>query len=405
MTASPFSFLRPYFKRRNKKTARAAGQTTWTPPQLGAHYSFPNPGPKPLTGIALIELGGGYTQADIDATFQAYGLPSPTVTFVSIGGATNTPDGPDGAQGEVMLDIACAGGATLGKAPLYVVTGANTTAAFVAAIQWAANSPDLMDVSISWGGPENSWSSEDAASMEAALASCVAAGKNVFVAAGDTGSSDGETGSNVDFPGSSLSAIDCGGTSTPQTGPAVVWNDGTAGGATGGGVSELFSRPAFQASVAQAIPGSGRGCPDVASNADPDTGFPLTVAGQAEVYGGTSAAAPMWAALSCLMRSVGAPFTVEQLYANPTAFTDITSGNNGTYIAKTGYDLCTGLGTPVGTLLVAGVSGTGTAPPPPPPPPGTVLGTIQNPAPIPAWGRVRFKTPFAIPAGPITLSM
>ena len=176
----------------------------------------------------------------------------------------------------------------------------------------------------------------------------------IICAAGDNGSTDGENGPHVDFPASSPHVLGCGGTSLPALSPSseVVWNDGTAGGATGGGVSALFALPSWQAKAG--VPGGKmRGVPDVAGCADPNTGWLVPVdAGGNSVIGGTSAVAPMWAAVAAyLMQSLkvsGLSSFAAALYGlGGGAFRDITSGNNGTYAAKNGYDCCTGLGAPV----------------------------------------------------------
>src|SRR5207302_11428106 len=106
---------------------------------------------------------------------------------------------------------------------------------------------------------------------------------------------------------------------------------------------------------------TGRGVPDVAANADPATGYQVLVDGQSMVIGGTSAVAPLWAALVArLAQSLGKSFGLvqTQLYANAKAgqaqpgFRDITSGNNGSYDAGPGWDACTGLGVPDGEALI-----------------------------------------------------
>ena len=106
----------------------------------------------------------------------------------------------------------------------------------------------------------------------------------------------------------------------------------------------------------------GRGVPDVAGDADPATGYQVLVDGKQAVIGGTSAVAPLWAALVCrLAEAAGQRFGLLQplLYAgvSPGAttagFRDITNGNNGAYAAGPGWDACTGLGVPDGTALLA----------------------------------------------------
>jgi len=155
----------------------------------------------------------------------------------------------------------------------------------------------------------------------------------------------------------------------PATGDVsaeTVWNDGPGGGATGGEVSDTFGLPSWQASAGvpsrAASAYSGRGVPDVAGNADPVTGYQVRVDGQSQVVGGTSAVAPLWAALICrLAQATGKSFGLIQplLYAGVSAgttaagFRDITQGNNGAYTAGPGWDACTGLGVPDGAALAA----------------------------------------------------
>jgi kumamolisin len=207
------------------------------------------------------------------------------------------------------------------------------------------------------------------------MSDAAALGVTVCVAAGDNGSGDGQSGTHVDFPASSPHALACGGTSlrgnagTGVISSETVWNDGGSGGATGGGVSDTFGLPSWQASAgvparAGAAAGSaaGRGVPDVAGCADPVTGYQVRVDGQATVIGGTSAVAPLWAGLiSRLAQSTGKPFGLiqPQLYAGVSAgtaapgFRDITSGSNGAYAAGPGWDACTGLGSPEGSTLLS----------------------------------------------------
>jgi kumamolisin len=146
--------------------------------------------------------------------------------------------------------------------------------------------------------------------------------------------------------------VGCGGT-TLRTASEVVWNESAAGeGATGGGFSAHFSMPSYQDGV---VTGDGRGVPDVAGNADPTTGYLIRFDGSDQVIGGTSAVAPLWAALTALANqrngaNAGAPHA--RLYASPAAFRDITSGDNDGFSATKGWDACTGLGSPEGAAIV-----------------------------------------------------
>ncbi len=367
----------------------AAVQTSYTPPQVAGIYQFPAGTDGTGQTIGIIELGGGFSQSDLSTYFSELGLATPSVTAVGVDGASNVPDqDPQGADAEVLLDIEMAGSVAPGAAQL-VYFAPNTDQGFIDAVTTAVQAqPTPTAVSISWGAPESSWTAQSMTALDEAIADGVALGVTVTVAAGDNGSSDGVSDGqpHVDFPASSPHALGCGGTTLeadPTTGAVsseTVWNDGTTGGATGGGVSAVFALPAWQATAgvpAAPAGGTGRGVPDVAGNADPNTGYQVLVDGQQTVIGGTSAVAPLWAALAArLTQSLGSPLGLVQtaLYAGiepgtPVAgLRDITVGNNGAYSAGPGWDACSGLGVPIGTALLtrlsaAGASGTATGVP------------------------------------------
>lgn len=348
----------------------AAPSISYTPPQVAQAYDFPTGVNGQGQTIALIELGGGYAQSDITAYFAQLGITAPKVTSVGLDGATSAPTGdPNSADGEVLLDIEVAGSIAPG-ANIVVYFGPNTDQGFLDAITTAihdtTNNPTA--ISISWGGPESDWTSQATTNFDAAFADAATLGITVTAAAGDNGSSDGVTDglAHVDFPASSPHVLGCGGTALVASGTNIAsettWNDGSSGGATGGGVSDVFALPSWQQSAgvpASVNPGGriGRGVPDIAGDAAPGTGYQIMVDGQSAVFGGTSAVAPLWAALVALLnQSLGKPagFLNTLLYAQAKpALHDITSGNNGAYAARTGWDACTGLGSPDGAKLLA----------------------------------------------------
>ena len=356
--------------------APAAASTSYTPPQVATLYQFPAGTDGTGQTIAIIELGGGFGSSDLDPYFAGLGLPVPSVTAASVDGAVNQPgQDPSGADGEVLLDIEVAGSVAPGAVQV-VYFAPNTDQGFVDAVTTAVHAiPTPTVVSISWGQSEDSWTAQARTALDQAMADAAALGVTVCAAAGDNGSGDGQSGTHVDFPASSPHALACGGTSlrgnagTGVISSETVWNDGGSGGATGGGVSDTFGLPSWQASAgvpvsAGAAAGSaaGRGVPDVAGCADPVTGYQVRVDGQSMVIGGTSAVAPLWAGLiSRLAQSTGKPFGLiqPQLYAGVTAgtaapgFRDITSGSNGAYAAGPGWDACTGLGSPEGSTLLS----------------------------------------------------
>jgi kumamolisin len=346
-----------------------AVESSFTPPQLSAVYAMPAGTDGTGTTLAIIELGGGYTETDLRTYFAGIGVAEPRVRAVGVDGATNAPGGdPSGADGEVMLDIEVAGGLAPAT-DIAVYFAPNTDAGFLDAVSEAAHAdPTPTAISISWGQSEDQWTAQARTAMDAAFADAGALGVTVTAAAGDDGSADRVTDrrAHVDFPAASPGVLGCGGTTlsvNPTT--ETVWG-GAGRGATGGGVSQTFVLPAYQSSAGvpdQADTGRpGRGVPDVAAAADPATGYQVRVDGQDIVLGGTSAVAPLWAALVCrLVQALGRPLGQphQALYGParpgvaPPGFRDVTSGSNGAYRAGPGWDPCTGLGTPDGTALLA----------------------------------------------------
>jgi kumamolisin len=352
----------------------AAEASSYSPPQVAQLYQFPQGATGAGQTIALIELGGGYQQSDLTTFFSNLGINPPTVTAISVDSATNQPTGdPNSADAEVLLDIEVSGAVAPGAA-IAVYFAPNTTQGFLDAITTAVHdqttNPNV--ISISWGGAESTWTSQAMQSYDQAFQDAVALGVMVCTASGDDGSEDDQTDgqAHVDFPSSSPNVLSCGGTTLESSNGTiqseVVWNDGSGNGASGGGVSETFPLPAYQQSANVPVSVNtgfvGRGVPDVAGDADPDTGYNVEVDGQAIVVGGTSAVAPLWAGLIALLnqqlgKSVG--FLNNSIYGalSTTGFNDIVSGNNGAYSAGPGWDACTGWGSPIGTALLGGLGG------------------------------------------------
>jgi kumamolisin len=332
----------------------------YTPMNLASIYNVPTNYTGANQKVAFIELGGGFRQADLNNFFKSYGWSSvPTVQFVSVLGATNNPTTANSDDMEVMLDLTVAIGVAKGITPI-VYMAPNTTNGFIAAINKAIT--DRVNIiSISWGAPESYWSNSEITSMNNVIQSAASSNISVFVASGDSGASDGISGLNVDFPGSCPNATSCGGTTLRANGISYLsettWNDSY--GATGGGYSNKFVMPNFQAGMG--LVKNRRGVPDVAGNADPVSGILVPVDGGVYVIGGTSAVAPFWAGITAVMnealgRNLGFmnPIIYSKFKLNSTnrAFHDVTSGNNSGYVAKTGWDACTGCGTPNVTNLI-----------------------------------------------------
>jgi kumamolisin len=379
---------RPHFRAPRDGSAVAAAQShTYPPNQVADIYKFPAGTTGAGQTIAVIELGGGYSDSDLEAYFGGLGIGVPSVTAVGVDGGSNAPGSdPSGADVEVALDVDVIGAAAPGAAQV-VYFAPNSDSGFIDAISQAVQaSPAPIAISISWGQSEDSWTAQGRTAMDAAMADAAALGITVCVASGDNGSGDAvEDGQpHVDFPASSPHALACGGTKLLANGATgvisseVVWNETAANeGAGGGGVSDEFALPSWQedAGVPARAGGSGsgsgsgpggRGVPDVAGNADPATGYQIYSGGTAQVVGGTSAVAPLWAALiSRLAEASGQRFGLIQtrLYAGVTpggavpGFRDIVSGDNGAYTAGPGWDACSGLGSPDGTALLNRLQG------------------------------------------------
>lgn len=370
----------PHFRRisdlEGVPSAAAAPRASFSPAQIGQLYDFPSG----MTGqgqtVAIIELGGGFRQADLTTYFSRLGITRPSVMAVSVDHGKNAPAGPTSADAEVMLDIEVVGAVAPG-AKIVVYFAPNTDQGFIDSITTAVHDtvhrPSI--ISISWGSPEVSWTQASVQAMDQAFQAAAVMGVSVYCAAGDNGANDfppgpgSQPGNHADFPASSPHVVGCGGTHITVTGSSisseVVWND-PGGGATGGGFSTLFPRPTWQ----PAFPGqTGRGVPDVAGDASPQSGYAVRVDGQDSTIGGTSAVAPLWAGLTALLnQKLGRPlgFSNATLYGQAPstgAFVDITSGNNNGFDAGPGWDPCTGLGRPDGSKLLAALSGVGAAAP------------------------------------------
>jgi kumamolisin len=353
--------FRAHFRATGTGSAAAAQGTSYSPNQVADLYGFPADTTGAGQTIAVIELGGGFSTSDLDTYFGGLGIAVPSISAVGVDGASNAPGSdPTGADVEVNLDIDVIGAVAPGATQVVYFAPNNGDQGFVDAISDAAQaSPAPIAISISWGQSEDSWTAQGLASMNAAIADAATLGITVCVAAGDNGSGDGVTDGevHVDFPASSPYALGCGGTklvADPTSGTIsseVVWNETAAGeGAGGGGVSDQFALPSWQATAgvparasrsgtgtsrtggehhrhedgadaagdsglaagassgsggasasssggASASSSGGRGVPDVAGNADPTTGYQVYADGKAQVVGGTSAVAPLWAAL------------------------------------------------------------------------------------------------------------
>ncbi len=343
--------------------AHASSSQSLTAVQVGQLYGFPTNATGKGQCIGIIELGGGYKTADLLTYFKNLGITAPTVKAVSVDGGKNTPTNANSADSEVVLDIEVAG-PIANAANIVVYFASNTDQGFLDAITKAIhdtqNKPSV--ISISWGQAEIGWTQQSLDNFNEAFKTAATLGVTICVASGDSGSRDDQTDGkvHVDFPASSPYVLSCGGTTLIASGTKIasesVWHDSTDS-ASGGGVSDYFALPSYQASVSVPLAFDskfkGRGVPDVTGNADPSTGYKVLVDGSQLVIGGTSAVAPLMAGLIAKLNEIQKKpmgFINPLLYGNPALCRDIISGNNKTttkgtgYNAGPGWDACSGLG-------------------------------------------------------------
>jgi kumamolisin len=367
---------KPHYRTRaegSPQTSAAAG-VSYSPRQVAQLYQFPLDADGRGETVGILELGGGYHPVDLQNYFSSLKLKEPTVISVSVDKGKNKPSNPNSADGEVLLDIEVVGSVAPG-AKIVVYFAPNTSQGFqdalTSAIHDNTNKPSV--ISISWGSAESTWTAQSMIAFDSAAQDAAALGVTICAASGDNGSGDGvnDGANHVDFPASSPHVLACGGTSLQSSNGAItsetVWNDGAQGGASGGGYSNQFPLPAWQANDTVKPPANGgRGVPDVAGDADPQTGYHVLVDGKSMVIGGTSAVAPLWSGLIALLnQKLGKPlgFLQPALYGLPQgieAFNDITKGSNGAFSAGPGWDATTGLGSPSGEKLLNALSGGGT---------------------------------------------
>jgi kumamolisin len=345
------------------------------PIEVAELYDFPEGDGEGQT-IGIFEFSGGYNTKDLETYFSSQNIPMPDVTSVLVGKGKNEPYSPDNAFRETNLDIQTAG--SIAPAAKYVIYLADQSAGILdllnASVFDARSKPTIL--SISFGGAEGMAPASYWQAADLALKRAAALGITVCVSSGDGGSATqyyrqcGSRGTHVNYPASSPHVLACGGTSLHAKGGKIireeVWNDlDQARSATGGGVSTIFPRPAWQGDLelpVNATPGvtfRGRGVPDVAGNADPMTGYKVMVDGKLQRIGGTSAVAPLWAGLIARMnqglgKNIG--FINHLLYkVQGKGLVNMTEGSNGAYRAGPGWNACTGLGRPDGKKLYAAI--------------------------------------------------
>jgi kumamolisin len=336
------------------------------PREVAGIYAFPANGQGHGQTLAIIEFGDAFPERELDLYFLNAGIKPGKRTVMSLHGANTT--AVSDASSSLSFPLFAVAGLVAPGADNVAYYAPNTARGFLDALTEAIHAtPSPTALVVGWGEAEDSWTPQARTVINEVLADAAVLGVTVCVAVGDfgSGSARSDAQSRVYFPASSPYALACGGTSlmaeqaTPGGAPEVVWP------VTGGGVSDVFALPAWQAmaGVPSQIDGGGfgRGVPDVAANADPARGYPFREGQTMAAFGGTGTAAALWAALVCLLAQVTGKrpgYLHPLLYADISpgvtqpGFRAITQGNNGAYRAGPGWDACTGLGSPNGTELV-----------------------------------------------------
>ncbi|WP_328648899.1 trypsin-like serine protease [Amycolatopsis sp. NBC_00348] len=353
----------------------------YTPAQFRTAYSMTK-----LSGsytgagqnVGLIEFDA-FKQADIDAWTKNFGQPSVTPKVVPVNGGVSQP-GSD--QLEVTLDVEAVAATAPGAAQT-VYEAPNSDAAWVDEMAKIASDNSITILSGSWLNGEKCESSPIKASHDS-YTQMAAQGITMLSASGDWGATGcGYQGDNstvqADFPASDPLFTGVGGTQLRTSDSAGTyqaescWNQGGSGNTrSGGGYSQIYAKPSWQ-------PGSSqfRSVPDVALDADYGAGaLSVYMNGGWQDVGGTSLSSPLWAGYVAMVNqkakgqgksTVGAMnpaiYAVAGSAQYASTFHDVTSGGNGTYNAGTGYDLCTGWGSPQGDNLADPlINGTAPAP-------------------------------------------
>lgn len=342
------------------------------PNEVADLYNFPKGTTGKGQGVAIIELGGGIDMANERAYYKAHGLPMPRINVIEIGGAKNAPGDPHGADGEVALDSQVVG-TVAPKAVQNLIFAPNSDRGFIDAVTRStfpkAGEVPNQAISISWGAPEEGWTSQGTRGMNLAFQKARIKGIGTYAAAGDDGAIDAASSGkmNADYPSSDPNVTGTGGTRLVGRNGKIVleraWNNGPDNGAGGGGISEIWDVPDYQKGLQMPPNGnktgkSGRGVPDVAGNADPRSGYIIRVGGEESAIGGTSAVSPLYSALHVrITESLGRPIGnlnpfLYKAGANSGIFNDIIIGNNNGYETKPGWDAVTGWGSLNGTNLL-----------------------------------------------------
>jgi subtilase family serine protease len=314
--------------------------------------------------IAIISFSA-YDPTDPAGFAAKFGIPGPAPRVLPVGDGTTDTSGAIEANLDIDVVRSIAPGAQI-----LFYEAPNTSSGYTDAIDRIVADHRADIISSSWGQCELEYGSR--AGDSRALAAADAAGISMFVSSGDQGAYDCQAGNlpdhrlSVDWPASSAGAIGVGGTRLNLAADGTyrsegAWEDALSGAGGGGGVSTGDRRPSWQSApgVLNSYSNGRRQVPDVSADADPGTGWLTYSSGSFGEVGGTSAAAPFWAASTLLIRQYAAAHGVGALgYVNPMLyalassrqrfppFHDVVLGGNRYYQTTPGWDPATGLGSP-----------------------------------------------------------
>ncbi len=349
----------------------AARQASYTSSQIAARYHLSDLYAAGVQGsnvtVAVYELEP-FSASDI-AAFQSCFDTNADVSAVRVDGGS----GGGGGTGEAAMDVEDVIGLAPG-ANVRVYEGPASGAGAYDTYARIVSDDVAKVVTTSWGLCESDQRAGAIAAESTLFQEAAAQGQTILASSGDLGSDDcSDNRQAVDDPASQPWVTGVGASSIDSTGESA-WNNSY--GATGGGASQVWARPAYQAASAQ--PQSAVSCgsahnncrevPDVTANGDPNTGYVIYYAGRWNTMGGTSISTPTWAAVAALADSSPACAGHPVGFANPALyrlassaydanFGDVTSGANGYgqvagFPAGPGYDMASGLGTPNAQSLV-----------------------------------------------------
>ena len=358
------------------------------PQNIQTAYEFPPQWNGSGMTIGLLEFSNGYNPNDVTQFWNHFGIAAPSLSFVSVDGTPND-NGVHAYDMEATLDVEWSGAMAPGANLVVYESTAGTTGRSFAlsvlhALQYAyrdtVNKPDVL--SISYGDGETRFPVSTMQAWDTVARNAAAVGMTIFVASGDEGAyglhGPGRKICHVDAPANCPHMVAAGGThlvldSQGHIAVETGWTDTNHNGASGGGISQVFGVPSYQEGITLPLkPGfqPGRGVPDVAMNADPDTGYAIFFQGAWTVVGGTSAASPIWAALMAIINQMRMKNQKSsQGYLNPPLyaldhaknFHAITKGNNSYdgvvgYECTPGWNAVTGWGSPVAKVLAKSLS-------------------------------------------------